>query len=166
MLNAMSQGRAGSMCTIHADSSAGVFRRIASYAVQAPEHLPLEASNLLIAGAIHLVVHLESELRGESVFTALSGTSSRSGGSFAGVGGKRSESGFQHLFPAQPDRRRFVSSIREVVDAEGAQVISNEVFRPGPDRQAVVAAPLRAETIAELRRFGYQPGTGDFEISA
>ncbi len=61
MLNAMSQGRSGSMCTIHADSSAGVFRRIASYAVQAPERLPLEASNLLIAGAVHLVVHLDSE---------------------------------------------------------------------------------------------------------
>ena len=63
MLNAMSQGRSGSMCTIHADSSAGVFRRIASYAVQAPERLPLEASNLLIAGAIHFVVHLDSEIQ-------------------------------------------------------------------------------------------------------
>ena len=62
MLNAMSQGRSGSMCTIHADSSAGVFRRIASYAVQAPERLPLEASNLLLAGAIHFVVHLDSDV--------------------------------------------------------------------------------------------------------
>ncbi len=61
MLNAMSQGRSGSMCTIHADSSAGVFRRIASYAVQAPERLPLEASNLLVAGAIHFVIHLDGE---------------------------------------------------------------------------------------------------------
>ena len=61
MLNAMSQGRSGSMCTIHADSSAGVFRRIASYAVQAPERLPLEATNLLIAGAIDFVVYLDSE---------------------------------------------------------------------------------------------------------
>ena len=63
MLNAMSQGRSGSMCTIHADSSAGVFRRIASYAIQAPERLPLEASNLLVAGAIHFVVHLDSEIQ-------------------------------------------------------------------------------------------------------
>ena len=62
MLNAMSQGRSGSMCTIHAESSAGVFRRIASYAVQAPERLPLEATNLLIAGAIHFVVQLDSEM--------------------------------------------------------------------------------------------------------
>ena len=62
MLNAMSQGRSGSMCTIHAESSAGVFRRIASYAVQAPERLPLEATNLLIAGALHFVVHLDSDM--------------------------------------------------------------------------------------------------------
>ena len=34
MLNAMGQGRAGSMCTIHADSSMGIFRRLATYAVQ------------------------------------------------------------------------------------------------------------------------------------
>ena len=50
MLNAMSQGRSGSMCTIHADSSAGVFRRLATYAVQAPERLPLEATMLLSPG--------------------------------------------------------------------------------------------------------------------
>ena len=66
MLNAMSQGRSGSMCTIHADSSPGVFRRIASYAVQAPERLPLEATNLLIAGAIHFVVFLDSDLHRRS----------------------------------------------------------------------------------------------------
>ena len=65
MLNAMSQGRSGSMCTIHAESSAGVFRRIASYAVQAPERLPLDATNLLIAGALHFVVHLDSEMYDE-----------------------------------------------------------------------------------------------------
>ena len=59
MLNAMSQGRSGSMATIHADDSAGVFRRLAAYAIQAPERLPLEATNLLIAGAVHLVVHLD-----------------------------------------------------------------------------------------------------------
>ena len=61
MLNAMSQGRSGSMCTIHADSSAGVFRRLASYAVQAPERLPLEATTLLVAGAVHFVVFLDVE---------------------------------------------------------------------------------------------------------
>jgi Flp pilus assembly CpaF family ATPase len=44
MLNAMTQGNDGSMCTVHANSSAGAFGRLASYAVQAPERLPLEAT--------------------------------------------------------------------------------------------------------------------------
>ncbi len=139
MLNAMSQGRSGSMCTIHADSSAGVFRRIASYAVQAPERLPLESSNLLIAGAVHFVVHLDSEAydpEGQFDPDASHGTD---------------------YFPAVLSRRRFVSSIREVVDAEGVQVISNEVYRPGPDRRARPSSPLRQETLEELRRFGYEP---------
>lgn len=58
MLNAMSQGNDGSMCTIHANSSAGAFDKLATYAVQAPERLGLEATNLLIANAVDLVVHL------------------------------------------------------------------------------------------------------------
>ena len=58
MLNAMSQGNDGSMCTIHADSSAGAFARIAMYAVQAPERLPLEATNILVANAVDLVVFI------------------------------------------------------------------------------------------------------------
>ena len=62
----------------------------------------------------------------------------------------------QVSFPALGSRARFVSSVREVIDAEGVQVISNEVYRPGPDRRAVAASPLRAETVDELRRFGLE----------
>lgn len=58
MLNAMSQGNDGSMCTIHANSTAGAFGKIAMYAVQAPERLPLDASNLLIANSIDFVVYI------------------------------------------------------------------------------------------------------------
>jgi Flp pilus assembly CpaF family ATPase len=58
MLNAMSQGNDGSMCTIHASSSEGVFDRIAAYCVQAPERLDRIASNLLLANAVDLVVFL------------------------------------------------------------------------------------------------------------
>jgi Flp pilus assembly CpaF family ATPase len=153
MLNAMSQGRSGSMCTIHADSSAGVFRRIASYAVQAPEHLPLDATNLLIAGALHLIVHLDSD-----------GYES-DGYDDDGYGRDHHPhhptwarpSDVPDHFPAVPSRQRFVSSIREVVDAEGVQVISNEVFRPGPDRRPEPASPFRPETLRELYRHGYHP---------
>lgn len=122
MLNAMSQGRSGSMATIHADSSAGAFRRLASYAVQAPERLPLEATNLLIAGSVHLVVHLESRDKGTG----------RGGG------------------------RRFVSSVREVVDADGPLVISNEIWQPGPSGRAVVASAPSERTITALARAGFE----------
>jgi len=59
MLNAMSQGNEGSMCTIHANSSEGVFRRICAYAVQSAERLPAEATVLLIAGAVDLVIFID-----------------------------------------------------------------------------------------------------------
>jgi Flp pilus assembly CpaF family ATPase len=58
MLNALSQGNDGSLSTIHASSSAGVFRKLAVYAAQAPERLEPATTNLLIAEAVHLVVHL------------------------------------------------------------------------------------------------------------
>jgi Flp pilus assembly CpaF family ATPase len=58
MLNAMSQGNDGSMCTIHASSSEGVVDRVASYCVQAPERLDRVASNLLLANAVDLIVFI------------------------------------------------------------------------------------------------------------
>ena len=56
MLNAMTQGNDGSLSTIHANSSLEVFNRIATYAIQANERLPIEATHMLIAGAIDFVV--------------------------------------------------------------------------------------------------------------
>ncbi len=141
MLNAMSQGRSGSMCTIHAESSAGAFRRIASYAVQSPERLAVEATNLLISGAVHFVVHLDSEMHDFSDEPEVEHATDVESG--------------RRSFPPRPRRDRFISSVREVVDAEGVQIISNEIYRPGPDRRARPAAPLRAETVAELRQFGF-----------
>ncbi len=61
MLNAMSQGNDGSMCTVHAGSSRGAFGKLAAYAIQAPERLPLEATNLLVANAINLVVFIHHD---------------------------------------------------------------------------------------------------------
>ncbi len=59
MLNAMTQGNDGSLSTIHANSSLEVFNRISTYAIQAAERLPVEATHLLIAGAIDFVVFVE-----------------------------------------------------------------------------------------------------------
>ena len=120
LLNAMSQGTDGSMATLHASSSRGAFSKLATYAVQAPERLPLEATNLLVANAVHFVIHL-----------------------------------------AQDGDRRFVASVREVVDAEGPMVVSNEIFRPGPDGRAVPGAPVRNETLDQLVAVGFDPGQLD-----
>jgi len=117
MCNAMSQGNDGSMATLHASSSRIAFTRLAAYAAQGPERLPLEATNLLIASAVHFVIHLAHT----------------------------------------PDGTRVVSSIREVIDADDRQIVSNEVYQPGPDRRATPAAPLRSETADELIAAGLDP---------
>jgi pilus assembly protein CpaF len=59
MLNAMSQGNDGSLSTIHANSSLEVFNRICTYAIQSVERLPVDATMMLIAGAIDFVVFVE-----------------------------------------------------------------------------------------------------------
>ncbi len=120
MLNAMSQGNDGSMCTIHADSSAGVFRKLALYAMQAPERLPLEATNLLASAAIDLLV-----------------------------------------FIAKTRQGRYVASVRQVVGSEGSQVITNELFRPGPDGRAAPSAPIPGDLLDELVAEGYDPTLHD-----
>ena len=56
-----------------------------------------------------------------------------------------------------PGRPRGVSSIREVTDADGRQVVSNEIYPPGPDRRAIPSVPVRAATLEELAAAGYQP---------
>jgi hypothetical protein len=133
------------MCTIHADSSAGVFRRIASYAVQSPERLPVEASALLTAGALHFVVFLDSDVHDLDDADAVAPTG---------------RDGEITRFAAPVSRSRFVSSIREVVDAEAGQVVSNEIFAPGPDRRARPAAPLQPRTAAELAAAGARVPSG------
>ncbi len=150
MLNAMSQGRSGSMCTIHADSSLGIFRRLASYAVQAPERLPLESTNLLIAGAVHFTVFVElADV--ESKAPDIRYLNGQDRAQFS----ERSDSdGLQ--FEAVK-RRRFVSSVQEVVGSEGLHVISNEVFRATRDGRAKQAAPLRSSTLEELVDCGFEP---------
>lgn len=119
MCNAMSQGNDGSMATLHSSTSRGSFTKLAAYAVQGPERLPLEATNLLVASALDFVVHLDK--------------------------------------PRGDPTKRVVSSIREIVDADGQQIVSNEVFRPGPDLRAAPGAPLRANTLDDLAAAGLDP---------
>jgi Flp pilus assembly CpaF family ATPase len=114
MLNAMTQGNDGSICTIHADSSATVFNKMALYAMQSPERLPLEATCQLAAAAVDLVVFISK---------------SRDG--------------------------RWVSSVRQVVGVDGSKVVTNELFRPGPDGRAVPGVPVPHDLAAELSEHGW-----------
>lgn len=119
MLLAMSQGNEGSMCTIHADSSRGVFARLAMYAAMTRERLEPDVTNLLVANAIDLVVHL------------------------GWVGGTRR-----------------VTSVRELTGGvESGQVVSNELWRPGPDGAALPAAPPSTGLAAVLEAHGFDPTT-------
>lgn len=117
MIQAMSQGNDGSLSTIHSSSSSTAFLRLAACLLEAEQiaHLNLPEVNLLIAGAVHLVVHIS----------------------------------------ARPDGTRTVTSIREVVDADGPRIVSNEIIRPGRDGRAAPGAPIRSATVAALAAAGY-----------
>jgi pilus assembly protein CpaF len=71
MLLAMGQGNDGSMCTVHADSSASVFDRLALYAAMAPERLPKSAASQLIANSVHLVLHVRQLSDGTRVLSSV-----------------------------------------------------------------------------------------------
>ncbi|BCB74492.1 ATPase, T2SS/T4P/T4SS family [Phytohabitans flavus] len=58
---------------------------------------------------------------------------------------------------------RVVSSVREVAGTDGDQIISNEVYRPGPDKRAVPATPLRAETLETLATVGFNPAQFEWD---
>lgn len=116
LLNAMSMGTDGSMSTIHASSSQQVFAKLAAYCAQSPERLTASATASLVGVALHLVVHIDTTLKGE----------------------------------------RYVASVREVVGAEGEQVISNEIYHRTPDTSSgeLVCAP--SGMVADrLDRVGY-----------
>ncbi|WP_439382139.1 CpaF family protein [Amycolatopsis lexingtonensis] len=64
-----------------------------------------------------------------------------------------------HLAKATDRTTRVVSSVREVVEADGGTIVSNEVYRPGPDLRArPVAGALRADTLDDLVDAGFDPG--------
>lgn len=71
MLLAMSQGNDGSMCTVHADSSAGVFGRLQMYMAMTPERFSVETTNLMVANSVHFVVHLGRTPANERVVTSV-----------------------------------------------------------------------------------------------
>ena len=128
MLLAMSQGNDGSMSTVHADSSQSVFSRIAMYTAMSPEGFGPETTALMVANAVHLVVHLARLNTGE----------------------------------------RVVTSVREVVGADGDRVVSNEIYAPDDTRRAVPATMITETTMRRLESAGFdpswhQPGRGGWQ---
>ena len=112
MLLAMSQGNNGSMCTLHADSARSVFPKLLAYVSMASTGGPTETVNLLIASAIHFVVHIEVR-----------------------------------------DNVRRITSIHEVVDADGTAIVSNEVYSVNSTTPQFVA--LRGATATQLEGHGF-----------
>lgn len=117
LLTAMSQGNDGSLTTLHAAGSQGAFTKLGAYAALSAERLPLEATSLLVAAAVHLVVHLSATPAGE----------------------------------------RRITSVREVVGADGTQVISNEIYRRDGRGTPRSAAPPSPETAHALQEAGFDP---------
>jgi Flp pilus assembly CpaF family ATPase len=114
MLLAMSQGNNGSMCTLHADSTRSVFPKLAAYVSMASTGLPVDVVNLVIAHAVHIVVHIEIV-----------------------------------------DGHRRISSIREVVDADGPRIVSNEIFEVADDGATRPSYPMTADLRDLLAEHGY-----------
>lgn len=121
MLLAMTQGRDGSMCTIHAASARHVFDRALMYGLLPPYSLPVDATAHLFAGAVDFVVHVGDDVDATGV------------------------------------RTRRVTSVLEVLGAEGQTIAANEVFRDTGDGVARPAPgmPMRADTRATLMAHGF-----------
>jgi pilus assembly protein CpaF len=58
MLTAMGSGNPGSLCTLHANSSAAATSRMVAIGLTSTHRLPAEATHALIADAVDFVVHL------------------------------------------------------------------------------------------------------------
>jgi hypothetical protein len=88
---------------------------LAAYVSMANTGLPVDVVNLVIANAVHLVVHIE--------FTR-------------GV--------------------RRITSVREVVDADGPRIVSNEIFEAREGGATDVGYPMTGELRDLLSEYGYE----------
>jgi len=129
MLSAMSSGLAGSMATIHANSSINAFDRLVMYALRPPERVERDATNFLVSQTIALVVHVEI------VWERANGHEARM---------HRVVSSVREITGVSDDYMR---------------VTSNEVWKPGPDRRAVWSGAMQTSTAEALEAAGWRhPG--------
>ncbi len=71
LLLACTQGNDGAMCTIHADSSEGVFGRLQMYLAMTRERFEPAAANLLVSQGIDVVVHIAQLSNHQRVVTSV-----------------------------------------------------------------------------------------------
>jgi Flp pilus assembly CpaF family ATPase len=71
LLLACTQGNDGAMCTVHADSSAGVFGRLQMYLAMTRERFEPAAANLMTSQAIDCIVHVAKLADGTRAVTGL-----------------------------------------------------------------------------------------------
>jgi Flp pilus assembly CpaF family ATPase len=71
MLNAMNSGAAGSMCTLHANSSAEAFNKLALLAAQSPERLEFRHTFALAADATNFTVFIRRDRAGRRVISSI-----------------------------------------------------------------------------------------------
>jgi pilus assembly protein CpaF len=122
MLEAVTSGRGGALCTIHADSAAMVMDRIVMYAMKGEVGWDVPYILRCVAASLKFVVYVDCRW----------------------------------------DGRRVVSEIRQVAgfDPVGQQVMTNDLFVPGPDGTAVLNPHSQMPTAlrAKLEAHGYRPG--------
>jgi Flp pilus assembly CpaF family ATPase len=67
----MNSGAAGSMCTLHANSSAEVFNKLALLAAQSPERLEFRHTYALAADAVNFTVFVRRDATGRRVISSI-----------------------------------------------------------------------------------------------
>lgn len=71
LLLACTQGNDGAMCTVHADSSSGVFGRLQMYLAMTRERFEPEAANLMVAQGIDCILHVAKLADGTRAITSV-----------------------------------------------------------------------------------------------
>jgi len=71
LLLACTQGNDGSVCTVHADSSEGVFGRLQMYLAMTRERFEPQAANLMISQAVDVIVHVAKLDNSQRVVTSI-----------------------------------------------------------------------------------------------
>lgn len=71
LLLACTQGNDGTLCTVHADSSEGVFGRLQMYLAMTRERFDPSATNLLVAQGIDAIVHVSRSTGRRRVVTSV-----------------------------------------------------------------------------------------------